>query len=736
MSAPADAPRVEAPAKVTGRARYAADVSLPMLTHGVLVGSRVASGRITAIDTWAAEHAPGVLLVLTHRNRGPLGSIPSGTDHATLPAEARPPLEDDRIRYHGQYVALVVAETFEQARFAASLVDVAYQATQPIISLDDARAERAAPEMAQGEPLRRRRGKMPKQVALNAVQRARCGGSHGDYAGGVADAEVFVERAYTTPNEHPTAMEPHAAVAAWNDEGELVVHTSTQWVEGDRAVLAAALQLPPAKVRVLSPYIGGAFGSKIPTPWATLLAAVAARHLGRPVKTVLTRQQVIATTGGRPETRQQFMLGAQADGRLIALRHHTESQSIVEDGRPDDNEYVEATSRTSRLLYTCPNYEASHEVVRVNKMKPTWMRAPGESPCLWGLESALDELAYELDLDPVELRRRNHAAVDPGSGKPFSSKHLLACYDRGAARFGWARRDPRPGSMREGDMSIGWGMATATYPALTLGSTVRIRLEPREDDVVAIVSTGASDIGQGAYTMMAIVAAEELGLPLDRIEVMLGDSSLPWCGTTGGSALTSSTAPAIKEAAESLKARLQTNGQSVTYAQLVAASGGAVEAEATTQMLMGENDDLVFQSFGAVFVEVRVDRALGRVRVSRVVGVYDIGRALSATATRSQLVGGVVWGISQALFEGIAFDPHKGMPLNADLAGYLVPVNADVPDIDVSWIGEPDLGFNPVGCRGAGEIGITGVSAAIANAVYHATGLRVRDLPISPESLL
>lgn len=757
-------PRVDARKKVTGRAMFTAEILLPNMAHGVLLGSAVAAGRIERIDTTAAERAPGVVHVLTYANRGPLGTMPSGADNSVLPSEPTWPLQDDRIRYYGQYVALVIAETLEQAQHAAKLVDVRYRADSPVVSLRDPRAVRTEPAVSLGVPLQVNRGDIKSHLAIYAMHREQCGRTHGDYAMALDEAEVFVDFTYSSATAHAAPMEPHAAVAAWQD-GELVVYTGSQWVDADRRMICAALRLAPEQVRVVSAFTGGAFGSKIATGWHTILAAVAAVRTGRPVKIVLTRQQVLTAICHRTESIQRFTLGASNDGKLLAMRHHTVTHTIAE---RDENEYVEPTSRTSRMMYACDNYAGTHKLVRLNVMKPSWVRAPGEALCLWGLESALDELAYELDLDPIELRRRNHATVHPGDGKPFSSKHLLECYERGAARFGWAKRDPRPGSMTEGETQIGWGMATATYPGLALGATVRLRLEPVDGGVLATVSTAGSEIGQGAYTMMAVTAADELGLPLDRIDVLLGDTHLTRCGTTGGSALTASTAPAIRDAARKLRddmlalvarmpngfpgadqhpddfvfadgqIRHRGNAKAISYGDLVAFSGrNALEAEATTPVVFAENDRYAIHSFGAVFVEVRVDREIGSVRVSRVVGVYDIGRVLSAATTRSQLIGGIVWGIGQALLEGMAYDPNKGMPLNPDFGGYLVPVNADIPsDIDVSWLDIPDYNFNSLGCRGAGEISITGVAAAIANAVYHATGIRVRDLPIAPEALL
>jgi xanthine dehydrogenase YagR molybdenum-binding subunit len=461
------------------------------------------------------------------------------------------------------------------------------------------------------------------------------------------------------------------------------------------------------------------FGSKATTGAHVMLAALASQRLNRPVRAVLTREQVLITVGHRPKTVQRVELAAQRDGTLTGLRHHTTSHTAVKD------EFIEPVNITSRHLYPIPNFTGIHEALRVNVMKPAWMRAPGEAPCQYAIESALDEISYELAIDPVELRRRNHATHNVQTGKPYSSKHLLACYERGTERFGWSKRPPKPRSLRDGDALLGWGMATATYPGYTMGATVRVRLEGRGTDTRATVSTAGSDVGTGMYTMLAVTAADRLGLPIERVTVQLGDSQLSQCAFAGGSNLTSSTAPAVVDACEKIKQQLLTQDGS-----------RPIEAEAATQPIFGQNDQFAFQSYGAHFVEVRVEEDIGRIRVSRVVSVFDCGRILSAKTTRSQFIGGIVFGIGAALLEHLVYDREHGRAANADLAGYLVPVNADVPDIDVSWIDEPDLNFNSLGCRGVGEIGITGVAAAIANAVYHATGVRVRELPITPDRLL
>jgi xanthine dehydrogenase YagR molybdenum-binding subunit len=732
--------RVDGRRKVTGAAPYAAEVALPNMAHAVLVDSAAPSGRVARLDTAAAEHAAGVLLILTHQNRGPLArALYDPYGGGSMP-ESRPPLEDARILHAGQCVAMVVAETLEQARHAASLIHVEYEPAPFAVAMEDARQTTYQPKQTLGEELQ--------------VQR-------GDPEGALASAEIRVDVTYTTPTEHPCAMEPHAAVASWAGD-TLTVYNSTQWVMGDQAVLAAAFGLQREKVRVLAPFVGGMFGSKASTGPHVILGALASRRLGRPVKTVLSRQQVLTDVGHRTETVQRYELGAARDGRLVAMRHHTLSHTAPED------EFVEATNLGSRQLYACPNYAGTHDIVRLNVVQPGWMRAPGEATCQMALESAMDELACALEMDPVELRRRNHAEINPHTGKPFSSKHLLACYERGAERFGWERRKPQPRSMRDGDTLLGWGMATATFPGILMGATVRVRLERDGSGVRAVVSTAGNDSGTGMYTMMALTAAEGLGLPLERVTAELGDSHLTYCPVAGGSNLTASTAPAIMDACTEVRRQLldlaapmadgftgarerpdeylfsdgrvalrSEPSHGISYTDLLARSGrDRLEAEAKTEPVFGQNDRYTFQSFGAQFVEVRVHPEIGRIRVSRVVSIFDVGRVMNAKAARSQLIGGIVFGIGAALLEELVYDRAHGQAVNADLAGYLVPVQADVPEIDVSWIDEPDLNFNSLGCRGLGEIGITGAAAAIANAVYHATGMRIRDLPITPDKLL
>ncbi len=731
--------RVDGYHKVTGTAQYAAEMVLGEMSHAVLVGSPIAAGTIEDIDTSAAERSPGVLLVLTHKNRGPLRSVPAEMD-VGLTAESRVPLEDDRIFHTGQYVAMIVAERAEQARDAASLLKIVYRSKPHAVVLEDAAATKYKPHDFMGDPLQLERGNVAQALA---------------------EAEVRLDETYSTPNAHSCALEPHACIASWSG-GALTVYNSTQWIMGDRNVLQASFGLPAEKVRILCPYVGGMFGSKAAVGGHVLLAAIASRRLGRPVKAVLSRTQVLLNVGHRTETVQRFEIGAKRDGSIMAMRHHITSHTSIAD------EFTEPVSVCTRMLYDIPNYQTIHELVRLNVMKPGWMRAPGEAPGQYGIESALDELSYRLEIDPVELRRRNHAIVNPNNKKPFSSKHLLECYERGAERFGWASRKPQPRSMSDGKTLIGWGMATATYPGYRMGAAVNVRLQREPDGVRAYVSTAGSDVGTGLYTMLTLTAADHLGLPIERVTVTLGDSELLPCAVAGGSNLTASTAPATADACAEIKrkllqiaaetadgftgaqehvadflfqdgrvAHLSAPQRSIGYADLMSLGRReSIDAQGSTQPIFGQNDQYSFQSFGAHFVEVRVQQEIGRVRISRIVSVFDCGRIVSAKTARSQFLGGIVFGIGHALLEEIAYDREHGQSANSDLASYLVPVNADVPQIDVSWIGEPDYNFNPIGCRGIGEIGITGVAAAIANAVYHATGVRVRNLPITPDKLL
>jgi xanthine dehydrogenase YagR molybdenum-binding subunit len=730
------ASRVDGRLKVTGEARYAAEEFLPGMSHGVLAGSPIAHGRIVRIDTGAALKFPGVLAIYTHENRGLLGKPPNNLMEG-LVAESRLPLADDEIHYAGQYVAMVIAETFEQARDAAARVKVHYRSEDHAMTIEDATQSYE-----------------PKQFMAEELQLAR-----GNVEEALAKAAVSIDATYDTPCEHPNAIEPHASIAYWQD-GTLTVRNATQFAHGDRAVLAGLFDLPPEKVRILAPFLGGMFGSKAATGGHTILAALAARELQRPVKVILTREQVMTTVGYRSRTIQRFELGAKESGELTAMRHTTISQTSARD------EFVEPCNITSRLLYKVPNYQGRHELRRVHTMLPSWMRGPGETPCQFAQESAMDELAVALHLDPIELRRRNDAEQNGHTGKPFSSKHLIECYDRGAEQFGWYGRNPEPASTREGRLLLGMGMATATYPGYLMGASVSAKLERVADGVRLSVRTAASDVGTGLYTVAAITAAEVLALPFERIDVELGDSNLPFGAVAGGSNLTASVTPAVYQACAAIRSQLCVLAVSkggplaggggdcldyaeghvflkdnpvrgISYAELLdLANREALDGQGHTEPVFGQNDRLAFQSFGAIFAEVTVDSTLHLVRLRRMTGVFDAGRIINPKTARSQMLGGMIFGAGMALLEEMVPDQAAGRFINADLGDYLVPVNADIPDIDVSFINEPDLEFNPIGCRGLGELGNPGTAAAIANAVYHATGKRIRSLPILPEKLM
>ena len=728
--------RADGPLKVAGRARYAAEFNPAGLAHAVVVTSRVARGQVTGYDTAAAEAMPGVLAVVTPRTAPPMRPVPGHElfPKGKPPLELRPPLADDRVHHFGQAVAVVVADTFERATAAAAHVRVAVAAAEP--TLDPARADGFEPESFAGrEELQYRRG---------------------DAAAALAGAEVTVAVTYRTPVEHHHPIEPAATVAAW-DGDSLTLHDSSRWVRATRKVAAGVFGLPADRVRVIAPFVGGAFGSKGFTWQHNLLAAAAAKVVGRPVKLVLTRAQMATLAGHRPETVQTVALGATRAGRLVAIRHATTSTtSPVAD-------FVEPCGTLSKHLYACPAVAVTHRVVRVNRSSPVFMRAPGEAAGLFALESAVDELAHALGTDPVELRLRNHADRDEEKGRPWSSKHLAECYHRGAERFGWAKRDPRPRAMRDGRLLVGWGMATAAYPGIRdkAGARVRVTADGR-----AVAASAAHEIGNGAYTVLAQVAADALGLPADRVRFELGDTALPFAPAAGASQTTATVGSAVIAAAAAAKAKLANLAAADRASPLfglaaddvvardgkLVAKADAAKADAFTDVLRRaglagvaaeasagpgeEKQKFSFLSTGAHFVEVAVDPDLPRVRVRRVVGVYDPGKVLNPKTARSQFLGAVLMGLGAALLERTVYDPRGGAVVTPDLEGYLLPVAADAPEIDVSFVDEPDPVFNPTGGRGLGELGITGLAAAVANAVFHATGKRVRDLPITPDKLL
>jgi xanthine dehydrogenase YagR molybdenum-binding subunit len=694
--------RVDGRLKVTGGARYAAEYPLPNIAHAVIITSTIAKGRVKQIDASSLGESMGVLAVLTPQNAPRLAGDAPTMRRPTL-------LQDDVVHYNGQPIGLVVADTFEHAMAAAQMVTVRYETQTPLLDINT--APKNPPETVKplGGPRTTKRG---------------------DVAAGLASAAMRVDETYTTPIENHNAMEVHSTTASW-DGDQLTLYESTQGISSVRTAVAKAFGLAPDHVRVVSFFTGGGFGSK-GGPWShEVLAAMAARTVKRPVKLVLTRRQMFGPVGGRPHTIQHLTLGAMKDGTLTAVRHASISNtSTLED-------WVEPSTSQTRMLYASPNLETQYDLVRLNVGSPTFMRAPGESSGTFALESAMDELAYALHMDPVELRVKNYAETDPESGHPWSSKSLRECYKLGAEKFGWSKRTPAPRSMRDGRMLIGWGMATATYPARRQAAGATARLMP---DGMVVVQAGTQEIGCGTYTVMSQIAADALGIPVERVRFELGDTSFPENPASTGSVTAASTGTAVHETAAALAAKIEQlapGGLAKNSVADVIAKNGGAPVEVTINSRPGqEQQQYSMHSFGAVFAEVRVDPDLAMVRVPRIVTAHGVGKVLNEKTARSQIQGGVVWGIGMALLEETHVDPHSGRYVNSDLAEYHVPVNADVGTIDVNFIDEQDAHVNPIGVKGAGEIGITGVAAAIANAVYHATGKRVRDLPIRLERVL
>ena len=701
--------RVDGRLKVTGGAKYAADNPVQNLAHAVAVISTIARGKITNLDTSAAEKSPGVLAVLTHQNIGELKTVTREMRPGGQLGQAKPPMTDDLIRYGGQYIALVVAETIEQAKHASRLVKVIYAAEKPSTDIDN--------------PLElKEKGKTMR----------------GDADGALASAAVKVSQVYSTPVEHHNPMEMHATVAAW-DGDRLTLWDSTQHVLGVRGVVAAVLGISPENIRVIDPFMGGGFGCKGSVWPNSYLAAVAARHVNRPVKMVVTRQQMFSQTGYRPWTKQQVSLGVDSDGKLVSLKHEsTCTTASFED-------WVENSGRVSGMLYKCDNVLITQKVARINAGVPVQMRAPGEASGMFALESAMDELAYAAKLDPIELRLRSYADKDYGEKEPlpFTSKSLRECYRVGADKFGWSKRAAQPGQMRDGDELVGYGMATATYPAGQNGASASIRLQ---SDGNVIVTTAGHDLGTGTYTICAQIAAETLGVSADKVRVQLGDTTLPRAPGAGGSTQAVTVGAAVQAAAQGLLRQCATlldrdaadmaGGGEKLMAVFEKNGGRPVSFTANSVPDPSIRGKYARYSFGAQFAEVRVNPRLGKARVTRWVGAFAAGRILNPKTARSQLIGGIIMGMGMALLERTVYDPVRGKVVNDNLADYQVPVNADVPEIEIVFVEERDEHVNSLGAKGVGELGITGAPAAIANAVYHATGVRVRDLPISVDRLL
>ncbi len=732
-------PRVDGPAKVMGIAQYAAEYSAPGLAHGSIVTSSITKGRITRIDTSEALRVAGVLDVLTHEHRPPMAGTDKGYKDDVAPkGSPYRPLYDDKIMFNGQPVALVVAEEPEIARFAASLVRVEYDAQDHVTDLY-AQLDQAVPLEHSPKP--------PESSFTPPKPR-------GDAEKVFAAAAVRHSGEYYVPIEHHNPMELYASTAVWETGGKLKIFDKTQGVQNVQRYICGVFELKPEDVRVMSPYMGGGFGSGLRPQFQVVLAALAARALERPVRVVLTRQQMYEI-GYRPGMIQKIALGAASAGTLDAILHDaTTVTSQYED-------FFRQETGWSGLLYTCANAKYAHRLAHLDLPTSCDMRAPSAATGVYALECAMDELAVALEIDPLDLRLRCYSERDQNSDKPYSSKNLRACYAQGAAAFGWDKRKPEPRSMRDGTDLVGWGMATGVWEALQVPIAVRITLSGNGH---AEVACATSDIGTGTYTIMSQVAADMLGLPLESIAIKLGDSTLPKSPVEGGSWIAASVSNGIVTTAEAIRDELLKLAKQMPSSPLADAGSDDVKlvdgkivskrdasraisiADAMRQgkidrieqeklTAFAHDRSLAHNTHSAVFAEVKVDEELGVIRVTRVVNAVAAGRILNLKTAHSQIMGGVVWGIGMALHEETLIDHRFGRVMNANIAEYHVPVNADVHDIQVIFVDEPDATINKLGIKGLGEIGIVGVAAAVANAVYHATGKRVRDLPITLDKL-
>lgn len=718
-------PRYDGRAKVTGAATYASDVVMPRTAYAYLVTSPVARGRVGALDVRLARALRGVIDILTHDNVGTEIKYVPSTLSGGYTADSVVPLASTEIAYAGQPIAMVVAESYEAARDAAYRIkaDIMVGAQTATFAAPDALARDWAPLGNQRE-----------------------NPSIGDFLAAYAASPVKVDAHYSTPTQHHNAIELFATQCAWHGD-RLTVYEPSQYVNNIRHGLAAQLGMDAEKIRVISPFVGGAFGAKGMLTQRTALVAVAARRLGRPVKLVATREQGFTLSAYRAETRHRVQLAADQDGRLRAVNHEGEELTSRADTLA-----LGGNTMTVRL-YACPNVASKLRVFRADRSTPGFMRAPAEMPYAFALESAMDELAYALAIDPVELRRRNDTIHEPIRGLPYTSRGLVTCFDQASEAFGWRGRDPRPGSMRDGDWLVGWGCASSYYPTQLGPASARVRLSSRGDVDVA---TAGHELGQGLYTVIAQTAAERLGVSMERVAVALGDTDLPPAPIAGGSSNTASICAAVIKACDQIRERLGIADYPSRGAlsAMAALDLGAVEEYAETlphglppearrglytgkAFPIGGVDlrDRVQMAFGAQFVEVRVHSRTHEIRVSRVVSAFAAGRIVNPRTAHSQLMGGVIWGISSALHEQTEIDPRVGRYVNASLADYLLPVNADVGEVQVIMVPETDRELNGLGIKGVGEIGVVGAAAAVANAVFHATGRRLRDLPLRIDTL-
>jgi xanthine dehydrogenase YagR molybdenum-binding subunit len=751
--------------KVTGTATYAAEFPVKNVAYGVTIQSTITKGHINNIDTSVAKKVSGVIEIMTYKNAMSLHQ-PSGSDPSAGKFAEKDllPLQSERIFYNGQHIAVVIADTFEIAEYAASLLRVDYNEEKSVFNIDQPEAKPYKPQQGLG-------GSSPQLKRGNADD-------------ALKSVAIKFEQTYTTPVYHHNPMEPHTTCAFWGDD-QLTVYDATQGVFGVQNLLAGTLGIPKEKVRVISPFIGGGFGSKGFTWGNTLLAPMASKLVNRPVKIVLSRSmQMFTCAGRRTTTIQKISLGADASGKISTGKHETTSETSFVD------EFVEQAGIATRILYDFANLDIIQNLVRLNRGTPCPTRAPGEAPGTYAIEVAMDEMAEKLNIDPIQFRLMNYAEKNPFDGKEFSGKNLKECYEKGALSIGWKNRKATPGSTKEGKYLVGYGMATATYPANRSKASVKLKLY---QDGHAVAACCTQDIGTGTYTILAQIMADGLGLPIELVEMKLGDSIFPQGPNSGGSQTMATTAPAVRAAALQAKSKIVqlaiadkksplyqqkeeniivNNGKlsvqndiskAETYSQILSRNNlELIDADATTDVTLKDGqkspdngnakkqpenpfakqdekmdrEKYAFHSFGAHFVKVKVDPLLGIVKVERVVCIMDVGKILNEKTAKSQIMGGAVFGIGMALMEGSVYDPNTGRIVTKDLADYHVPVHADMPEFDIQFTDKPDYNISLVGSRGAGEIGITGITAAISNAVYNATGNRVRDLPITPDKLL
>lgn len=741
-------PRIDGPLKTTGTATYTSDYDFPGMLYAVAVTSTIGKGHIEKLDTSKALKIPGVHAILHRGNIGKLYRVDPSAGFDAYLDERRPPLEDDEIHYHGQYIALAVASTFEQAQAAARAVTVTYKTEKPNVN-PNLELDKAKP--APGEPDRPNVDQKNNQPSNVVSER-------GDAQKAFDTATIKIDYFYTTPPETHSAIELHATVAV-PDGDTLTMYETSQGVVNHRNVVVQQLGMGLEKVRVISKFLGSGFGGKL-FPWPhSALAGAAARTLNRPIKLVLDRATVFQAAGHRPSTQQRLRLSATPEGKLTSIQQDYVSHTSILDN------YEENCGEATTYLYSCPNLKITKGLVRRNIGCPTSMRGPGAVPGLFATETAMDELAVALKMDPVELRLRNEPKTDEGLNIPFSSRHLTECYKIGMENFGWEKRNPAVGSMKQGDLVLGWGMAACAWMAERWDAEVTVDLR---DDGTARVTCGTQDIGTGTYTMLAQIASERLGLPVEKIEVVLGDTKLPPGPLNGGSMATASVIPATFLASDNatkkllsivsssqglplsgkkpeelvytegfvhLKGEPPKSGMSFDKA-LQGAHVQAAPGRGKSEGTMFKKPDVSRHAYGAHFVEVTWEAMTARLRVNRVVTVIDAGKIINPKTARNQIEGAAIMGIGMGLFEETIYDHRSAAPVNRNFADYVMVTNADAPRIDVHFLDYPDLALNEIGARGVGEIGLAGMAAALSNAVYHATGKRVRDLPITIEKLL